>query len=229
VAVCERPEPAPVLGLSLDADVRARVRASLGISEGATVGLLVGGEPGEADAARLVFLLGLIEEGEWPVVWTLPASSAQMDRGRRLLRRSGWRSRVVATSRPFAEQAAAADFGLWLGPATAGAGTGTASWEARLLVGALAASGVPVAAPRAWGFGFVDECAPGGAPLALNATVPELARIVMGVILSGRRRNGPGGLRAAVGGEGFLTRAQAEWERRSRERGLRSVRDAAPA
>ncbi len=167
--------------------VRAASRAALGVEDERPVVLLIGGEPGEADALRLVFLLGLLCVADYEGVWLMPASSARIARALRFHYGSGWRSRLVVTGRSFAEQVAGADVGVWLGAAWADSVGLGPSDESAVLIGAAMGAGVPVVAPRSPAIAGLYSEAAAGECAAFNATVAEVAR-KLGPLVGDRAR-----------------------------------------
>jgi hypothetical protein len=158
-----------------------RVREALGIDPGEIAVLLVGDAP-QADALRFAFLMGLMQVAGRSVVGVMPTSASGRRRGSRLRRRAIHRLRVVASDRTLLELASACDLGVW----DAG-GTGpVAHWTPDAGAGAVAvasvlAAGVPVVAPACPTFEALYPAAAREACLARNSSLPELARLLMGL------------------------------------------------
>jgi hypothetical protein len=164
--------------LELRAARGAEARRRLGIKPGECVVWLVAGEPGEADAMRLAFEMGLLWESGARPVWVVPGSAARLARGLRFHARSAWPSRLIVTDRPVAEQIGIADVGLWLGgPWSDAAGEGP-SPAAAALIGMAMRAGVPVVAPRANLAGRLYTPDAAEICTASNGTIAEVARIL---------------------------------------------------
>lgn len=166
---------------------RVEARDRLGVSEGEVVLTIIGGAPGEVDALRMVFVMGLIYEAGGRAVWVVPASSARLARSLRFHANSAWPSRMIITDRAFGEQVAGADVGFWLGaPSADGSGEGPSPAGAMLISAALDA-GVPVIAPRSPLTDAMYSEAAGGACLAFNSANAEIARKLLPLVLDRSR------------------------------------------
>jgi hypothetical protein len=209
--------PAPAVATRFDAD-RARAREMLGIDPGDLVVLLIGDGP-EADSLRFSFLLGLMDVAGRSIVGVLPASAAHRGRGARLRRRSTRPLRVVTTNRPMLKVAPACDMAVW----DAGGDGPVAHRDPDAGAGAVAlasvlGTGVPAVAPRCATFEALYPEAARERCLAMNSSLPELARVLMGLADDepGRAEMGRlAGARAAGrnAAEAFVQVVSDAWER----------------
>jgi hypothetical protein len=153
----------------------------LGIHPRDLVVLLIGDGP-EADSLRFSFLLGLMDVAGRSIVGLLPASAAHRGRGARLRRRSTRPLRVVTTNRPMLEVAPACDMAVW----DAGGDGPVAHRDPDAGAGAVALAsvlrtGVPAIAPQCATFEALYPEAVRERCLAMNSSLPELARVLMGL------------------------------------------------
>jgi hypothetical protein len=172
--------PAPAL--PVDAGARARVRASLGISDSDPVLLLVGAAP-HADAVRFTFLNGLLIKSGVRLKGLSTAGTAQPGRGARFQRGREWVN-IIRTRRPMLDVLPACDLAVFDG----GGPCPTADWPespgaGEQVIAQAHAGGVPVVAPR-WATG--DDAYPaeaGEVCRGVNGTLTELARRVATLIM----------------------------------------------
>jgi hypothetical protein len=167
---------------------RSGLREALGLGD-ADVGLLLLGSPPHADALRFVFLVGLLSKAGVEVTAILPRGAAHWSRGLAFARAIGGMARIIVSDLPARQLLVAADLGAYVG----GGPGPTSSLPPRPAAAAVAlaqavAAGVPVAAP-AWG---ATDLAPpadwAAACLGTNATLPELARVLLPLVVDARLR-----------------------------------------
>jgi hypothetical protein len=198
------------LPLGLDGGARPRTRRALGLRNDEVLVVLIGGEPGEADALRLNFVMSLLHVADGPAVWLVPSAAGRLARAQRFQWSSGW-ARLVTTDRPLVEQIAGADLGVWVGGPWSDAGPAGPSQEAAVLISAALGAGVPVVAPR---WPTVEHLYPESiAPdcLAFNAATAELARHVLSLAIDpGARRRVREALLAAEPDLGRFAAAMAD-------------------
>lgn len=169
-----------------DTLARLRIRRELGLENDEPAILLLGSAP-NADALRFTFLINLIAVAGCAATGILPTSAAQVLRAERFVKRIG-RNRIILTDRPAPDLLAAADLAVFdvggHGPTTI---LPPAPWASGWAIGHAHAAGVPTVAPR-WaddGWLYPREAAP--MLLTHNSSLPELARVLMGLVESPRR------------------------------------------
>jgi hypothetical protein len=187
---------------------RRAVRAGLGLGPDEAAVLLIGGAP-QADALRFGFMVNLLGYAGCGVVGLLPAWAAQVARADRFVRYTA-RNRIVLTERPAADLLAAADLAVFEGGGpgpTSGfpPSPAAAQWAIAYAHGA----GVPAVAPE-WAAAECLYPPVARGCLALNATLPELARALMGLVNEpGRRLAAAGALGGGSGG--FVRAVERAW------------------
>jgi hypothetical protein len=188
--------PAPALG-NAAAD-RARTRAALGLDDETPVLLLLGSAP-HADALRFVFLLGLLTKAGAEAAGLLPPTAAQIPRAMRFLRASGRLGRIIRSDRDSGLLLPAADLAVFEGGGiTTGCPPPRPAAATPHVVRAMARA-LPVVLSRQDATDLTLPKDVASACLGVNATLPELARLALPLMLDPHRRATVGvSARAAV-------------------------------
>lgn len=184
------PAPAPAR-VYADASRDAAIRESLGLEPHDLVLLLLGA-PDHGSAMRFVFLMGLLQCAKFPLKGVIPERTGDRARAGRFRRRAHKEIQIVVSARPMDQLARACDIGVW-----DGGGPGpTSQWpalagDAESAIAVAHGAGLPTVAP-AWA--ATERLYPAAARscAALNATVPEIARMLIPLVEDASRRRSLG-------------------------------------
>lgn len=203
----------PWLAVDSKAEISARresLRIRLGVQRHRVVALL--GDGRDADPMRFIYACALASTAGMPIIALMPETGPMHLRATRFAGLSGQPARVLVASGPIDDVLPAADVALWVG-----SGSGPMSPPSREpgradhAVHRSWAMGVPVVVP-AWAVHDAGALPPTiQTSLAFDATMPELVRVLLGLLADAARRE---------------TLAHSSWEFASDEwRQRRAARD----
>lgn len=177
-----RAVPPPAGPSRVTPEARASARAALGLDD-EDVLLTTVGLPGQIDAVRFAFLVGLLAQARRPVVGLLPRDAGQLHRGLRFAHGLPARARLLVAQRPMATLLPHCDLGVWDGGGFGPVSAPPFKPRSGTLPIALAhAAGVPVVSPEGAAPASLYPEEARAACVGHAASLPELARKLIPLI-----------------------------------------------